>query len=160
MGEKRVRGVTGCNLPLNLGKNLCFHLAFHSMVTLRASDYAPPDTKAPNLQLVALERLPSIESAEEIQIDVTFSRGPCRGGALLRPPVPISSEERAEQSPAPTGCRAMKEDSPAKRCRPTNLVCTFYFPQIFKRNCSQICCTVSGGAHQDTREVSFVWKDN
>ena len=135
MGEKRVRGVTGCNLPLNLGKNLCFHLAFHSMVTLQASDYAPPDTKAPNLQLVALERLPSIESAEEIQIDVTFSRGPCRGGA-------------------------MKEDSPAKRCRPTNLVCTFYFPQIFKRNCSQICCTVSGGAHQDTREVSFVWKDN
>ena len=109
MGEKRVRGVTGCNLPLNLGKNLCFHLAFHSMVTLRASDYAPPDTKAPNLQLVALERLPSIESAEEIQIAVTFSRGPCRGGALLRPPVPISSEERAEQSPAPTGCKTNKE---------------------------------------------------
>ena len=30
----------------------------------------------------------------------------CRGGALLRPLLQISSEERAEQSPAPTGCEA------------------------------------------------------
>ena len=82
MGEKRVRGVTGCNLPLNLGKNLCFHLAFHSMVTLQASDYAPPDTKAPNLQLVALERLPSIEGAMEIWMGETILRADSSVAAL------------------------------------------------------------------------------
>ena len=97
-----MRGDAGCFLRLHSDKNQYVRLAFHSGVTSRMADYAPPDTKAPNLQLVTLERLPSIESAEEIQIDVTFSRGPCRGGALLRPPVPISSEERAEQNPAPT----------------------------------------------------------
>ena len=37
-----------------------------------------------------------------------------------------SERFRTEQSPAPTGCRAMKVDFPAKRCRPTNLACTFY----------------------------------
>ena len=44
MGEKRVREATGCILRLNLGKSQCFGLAFHSMVTLRISYYAPPDT--------------------------------------------------------------------------------------------------------------------
>ncbi len=37
--------------------------------------YAPPDTGVPDLQLVAVERLPSIEGALEIQMDVTFLRG-------------------------------------------------------------------------------------
>ena len=37
--------------------------------------YAPPDTGEPDLQLVALERLLSIEGADEIRIDVTFLRG-------------------------------------------------------------------------------------
>ena len=37
------------------------------------------------LQLVALERLPSIEGVAEILMNVTFLRGACRGGALLRP---------------------------------------------------------------------------
>ena len=36
---------------------------------------APPDTGVSDLQLVALERLLSIEGADEIRIDVTFSRG-------------------------------------------------------------------------------------
>ena len=76
--------------------------AFHTILTLRASWYAPPDTGVSGLMLVALERLPSIEGALEIQIDVTFLRGPCRGGALLRPLLQISSEARAEQSLAPT----------------------------------------------------------
>ena len=80
-----MRGDAGCNLPLNLGKAQCFSLTFHSVVTLRAFWYAPPDTGVPNLQLVSVEHLPSIEGALEIQIDVTFLRGPCRGGALLRP---------------------------------------------------------------------------
>ena len=35
--------------------------------------------------LVASEQLPSIEGALEIQMNFTFLRGPCRGGALLRP---------------------------------------------------------------------------
>ena len=37
--------------------------------------YAPPDTGESDLQLVALERLLSIEGADEIWIDVTFLRG-------------------------------------------------------------------------------------
>ena len=57
-----------------------FQASFHSGVTLRASWYAPPDTGESDLQLVALERLLSIEGADEIRIDVTFSRG--------KPPLP------------------------------------------------------------------------
>ena len=44
MGEKRVLGDAGCMLPLVLGGPQCFSLAFHSVVTLRMSWYAPPDT--------------------------------------------------------------------------------------------------------------------
>ena len=84
-GRKGALGYVWCFLHLSLGKSQCFSLAFHSGVTLRASDYAPPDTGVSDLQLVALERLPSIEGAAEILMDITFSRGLCRGGALLRP---------------------------------------------------------------------------
>ena len=52
-----------------------FQASLHSVVTLRGFDYAPPDTGVSNLQLVALERLPSIEGAVEIQMNVTFLRG-------------------------------------------------------------------------------------
>ena len=52
-----------------------FWRSFHSEVTSRASWYAPPDTGVPNLQPVAVEYLPSIEGALEIQMDVTFLRG-------------------------------------------------------------------------------------
>ena len=52
-----------------------FQASFHSGVTLRASWYAPPDTGESDLQLVALERLLSIEGTDEIRIDVTFLRG-------------------------------------------------------------------------------------
>ena len=37
--------------------------------------YAPPDTGVSSLILVALERLPSIEDAVVIRMDVTFLRG-------------------------------------------------------------------------------------
>ena len=50
-------------------------MSFHSVVTLRAFWYAPPDTGVPNLQLVSVEHLPSIEGALEIQMNVTFLRG-------------------------------------------------------------------------------------
>ena len=52
-----------------------FQAPFHTIVTLRVSYYAPPDTGVPNLQLVALERLPSIEGAAEILIGLAFLRG-------------------------------------------------------------------------------------
>ena len=52
-----------------------FQASFHLEVTLRASWYAPPDTRVPNLQLVAVEQLPSIEGAVEIRMDFTFLRG-------------------------------------------------------------------------------------
>ena len=76
--------------------------SFHSGVTLRASDYAPPDTEVSDLQLVAVERLLSIEGALEIQMNFTFLREPCRGGALLRQFFRRDRHPRAEQSPAPT----------------------------------------------------------
>ena len=75
MGEKRVRGDAWCMLHLNSGEPRCFGLAFHSAVTSRASYYAPPDTGVSDLQLVAVERLLSIEGAAEILMDVTFLRG-------------------------------------------------------------------------------------
>ena len=52
-----------------------FQASFHSEVTSRASYYAPPDTGVPNLQLVSVEHLPSIEGALEIQMNVTFLWG-------------------------------------------------------------------------------------
>ena len=74
-GRKGALGYVWCFLHLSLGKSQCFSLAFHSEVTVRASDYAPPDTEVSNLQLVASERLPSIEGAVEIQMDIPFLRG-------------------------------------------------------------------------------------
>ena len=62
-------------LHLILGKNQCFSLAFHTRLTLRASYYAPPDTEVSDLQLVAVERLLSIEGTAEILMDGTFLRG-------------------------------------------------------------------------------------
>ena len=73
-------------LHLILGKNQCFSLAFHTRLTLRASYYAPPDTGASDLILVAVEQLPSIEGAVEIQMDV----------ASLRGKAPLSGELAAE----------------------------------------------------------------
>ena len=68
-------GCVWCILHLNSGKHQFFYLAFHSVVTLRMSWYAPPDTGVPNLQLVSVEYLPSIEGALEIQMNVSFLRG-------------------------------------------------------------------------------------
>ena len=62
-----------------------FQASFHSEVTSRASYYAPPDTGVPNLQLVAVERLPSIEGAAEILINFTVLRDLVGGGAEPRP---------------------------------------------------------------------------
>ena len=74
-GEKGRLVTVGCFLPLILGKPQSFWASFHSIVTLRMSWYAPPNTGVPNLQLVSVEYLPSIEGALEIQMNVTFLRG-------------------------------------------------------------------------------------
>ena len=73
-----------------------FQASFHSVVTLRVSYYAPPDTGVSDLQLVALERLPSIEGAVKIRIICTSLRGakiqgsPARGGLRgARPWLPL-----------------------------------------------------------------------
>ena len=73
------------------------------------SYYAPPDTGVPNLRLVTVEHLPSIEGADRICRSAPFCgeiificSALGRGGALLHPRVLILSEARAEQSPAPT----------------------------------------------------------
>ena len=68
-------GDAGCMLPLILGGPQCFGLAFHSVITLRMSWYAPPDTGVSNLILVALEYLPAIEGVDGILMDGTFLRG-------------------------------------------------------------------------------------
>ena len=68
-------GRVWCVLPLNSGWNQCFRR--HST---RESPYGRHTTRrlirgVSGLQLVALERLPSIEGTLEIQMDVTFLRG-------------------------------------------------------------------------------------
>ena len=107
-GEKGRWVTVGCFLHLILGKPQCFGLAFHSVVTLRASWYAPPDTGVSNLKLVTVEQLPSIEGAIKILMNVTFLWVSCRGGALLRPFFRRNRYPRAEQSPAPTICPARR----------------------------------------------------
>ena len=58
----------------------------------------------------------------------------CKCPHLIRhgfavPPSPHRGRHRSAQK---------TENSPAKRCSLTNSDCTFYLPQIFKGNCSQI----------------------
>ena len=102
-----MRGDAGCNLPLNLGKAQCFSLAFHTRLTLRASYYAPPDTGASDLILVAVDQLLSIEGADQICWSAPFCgevificSAHCRGGALLLQDAPqkapLSGELAAE----------------------------------------------------------------
>ena len=75
-GGEKGRWVTVlCVLPLNSSGLQCFGLAFHSIVTSCVSDYAPPDTGVSDLQLVAVEQLPSIEGTVEIRMGVIFLRG-------------------------------------------------------------------------------------
>ena len=52
-----------------------FQASFHTRLTSRVSDYAPPDTGVSDLQLVAVEQLPSIEGTVEIRMGVIFLRG-------------------------------------------------------------------------------------
>ena len=48
-GEKGRLVTVWCILHLNSGRHQCFSLAFHTILTLRASDYAPPDTGVSSL---------------------------------------------------------------------------------------------------------------
>ena len=61
-----------------------FQASFHTRLTLRASYYAPPDTGVSDLQLVALEQLPSKVQWRFGWISPSCG-AVCRGGTLLRP---------------------------------------------------------------------------
>ena len=74
-GRKGALGYIWCILPLNLGEALFFRCRSTRWSPYGFFDYAPPDTGVPNLQLVSVEYLPSIEGTLEIQMDVTFLRG-------------------------------------------------------------------------------------
>ena len=74
-GEKGRWVTVWCILHLNLGKALVFRCR-----STRWSPYERLTTRRliqgkSDLQLVALERLPSIEGAVEILMDITFLRG-------------------------------------------------------------------------------------
>ena len=65
-GEKGRWVTVWCILHLNSGERLCFSLAFHSILTLRASWYAPPDTvgikfAASCLRTIAINRRCSLD---------------------------------------------------------------------------------------------------
>ena len=75
IGEKRGAWTRLVHSASDFRRDPIFQASFHSVVTLRASNYAPPDTGVSNLQLVAVEQLPSIEGAVKIQITCTFLRG-------------------------------------------------------------------------------------
>ena len=75
IGEKRALGYGWVRPASDFRQASEFWASFHTMVTLRASRYAPPDTGVSDLQLVAVERLLSIEGAAESLMDVTFLRG-------------------------------------------------------------------------------------
>ena len=91
------RGEKGARLRLVLPasefrREPIFQASLHTIVTLRASYYAPPDTGVPNLQLVALEYLLSIEGADQTYWSAPFCGevificfALCRGGAEPRP---------------------------------------------------------------------------
>ena len=142
-GRKECLGTRG--LPASdFRKASMFKISFHTIVTSRMSWYAPPDTGVPNLQLVSVEYLPSIEDALEIQMDVTFLRAPCRGGALLRPLFRRNRHPRAEQSPAPT---ARNTKLPRKKVQPDEI--RLHLPlmaDILRQLVTNLIPAVSGGA--------------
>ena len=74
-GRKGALGVRLVHSASEFRREPIFQASFHTMVTLRASGCAPPDTGVSDLQLVAVERLLSIEGAAESLMDVTFLRG-------------------------------------------------------------------------------------
>ena len=70
-----------------------FRASFHTIVTLRVSDYAPPDTREPDLRAVAFEYLQSIEGAGRI----CWSAPYCIGLLYLHTPkAPLAGELAAE----------------------------------------------------------------
>ena len=83
-----------------------FQASFHTIVTLRVSDYAPPDAREPDLWAVAFEYLQSIEGAGricwsapfcgEVLLICTHQGSPFRGGFGMR--IPMASPMRGKLS--------------------------------------------------------------
>ena len=116
-------GDTGCIRHLNSGEPLCFSLAFHSVVTLRMSWYAPPDTVGIRFVTRVYLKTPNAPGQR------TFSR--CAAPFFL---------EIRQYSCEKMSCSAQKflaaghigsfQIHPRtfavnRRCRPDLLVCTF-----------------------------------
>ena len=84
-----------------------FQASFHTRLTLRVSDYAPPDTREPGLRAVAFEYLQSIEGAGricwsapfcgEVLLICTHQGSPFRGGFGMR--IPMASPMRGSCQP-------------------------------------------------------------
>ena len=66
IGEKRALGYGLVHPASDFRREPMFQASFHTIVTLRVSDYAPPDTREPGLRAVAFEYLQSIEGAGRI----------------------------------------------------------------------------------------------
>ena len=76
-----------------------FQASFHTIVTLRVSDYAPPDTREPGLRAVAFEYLQSIEGAGRICWSAPFcGEGLCSASTER---TPKASPHRGRQRGAP-----------------------------------------------------------
>ena len=91
-GRKGALGYSWVRSASEFRQEPMFRVSFHTVVTLRASDCAPPDTGVSDLQLVAFEYLQSIEGAGRICWSAPFCGevificfALCRGGALPRP---------------------------------------------------------------------------
>ena len=86
-----------------------FQASFHTIVTLRVSDYAPPDTREPGLRAVAFEYLQSIEGAGRICWSAPF----CGEGLCS-----ASTERTPMASPMRGSCRRrrlMRWTAPRRR---------------------------------------------
>ena len=106
-GRKGALGYSWVRSASEFRQEPMFRVSFHTAVTLRASDCAPPDTGVSDLQLVALEYLQSIEGADQVCWFAPFCgevificSALCRGGALLLQDAPqkapLSGELAAE----------------------------------------------------------------
>ena len=127
-------GDARCVLPLNSGKHQCFGLAFHTRVTLRIFDCAPPDTLAPDLWAVAFEYLQSIEGAACVCQAAPF----CIGFYYLPRPYKLPRKKA-------TSIKISVAPSIDGNCS--------------KATSYKLDTPVSGGAYPDARKVAIEWND-
>ena len=128
-----------------------FQASFHTRLTLRASWYAPPDTRVPNLQLIAVEQLPSIEGAVEIRMDFTFLRGSLQGRGAAPPVVPMKSAPAGGAEPRPYRVHPMASPMKGRQCGCTapKAPLSGELSAKLTERLSQICCNLSVSAYAE-----------